>query len=132
MNQVPFLAGDLGTGHKTSSQVTKMLRQLILGRKELEPYDRCHCVCLAKLHRLICNMTNWFIHQVRAFDLASCQIFKSTFRGQNAKGSMRPDARHTIVLSICLNIFNSKVVSKNADITKKQHFCLSCPGNGKM
>ena len=61
MNQVQPLNGDLHTGHMTSScmtssQVTKTFTSITLHRIEIEPWARCHCVCLVKTHRMICNM----------------------------------------------------------------------------
>ena len=62
MHQVQLLSSDPRTGHMTSacmtsSQATKTWTSITPHRIEVEPWKRCHCVCLIKTHRLISNMT---------------------------------------------------------------------------
>ena len=63
MNQVQLLASDpvqVIWRHDvttTSSQVNKTFTSITPHRISVEPWSRCHCVCLVKTHRLICNMT---------------------------------------------------------------------------
>ena len=62
MNQVQPLNGDLHTGHMTSScmtwsQVTKTFTSVTLHRIVIEPWARCHWICLVKTHPIICNTT---------------------------------------------------------------------------
>ena len=45
--------------------------------------------------------------------------------------SMRLDARNTMVFQFS-TFLSSKVICKNVDLTKKQHFCLTFPGKVKM
>ena len=66
MNHEQPLNGDLHAGHMTSSymmssQVMKTFMSITLYRIEIEPWARCHYVCLFKTHRMICNMT-YLVH----------------------------------------------------------------------
>ena len=54
----------------------KTFTPITLDRVELQPYARCHCICLIMLHRVICTVT-YLRH-----DLDKMKIFKLTFRGQ--------------------------------------------------
>ena len=56
INQVQLLAGHPITGHMTSSQVTKIFTSITPHRIGLQPWEMCHCVCLVKTHRMMCNM----------------------------------------------------------------------------
>ena len=56
MNQLQLLTSDPSTGHMTSPQVTKTFIPTTSHRIDVEPWARCHCVCLVKTYRLICNI----------------------------------------------------------------------------
>ena len=79
---------------------------------EVEPRSMCHCVCLVKTHRLICSMPTWVIYQVRSFDMTQGQIFKLTYRGQNAYVSIRLDERNTMVFRVFLSFLPQKIICK--------------------
>ena len=46
--------------------------------------------------------------------------------------SMRLDERTTMVFCLFIYLLSSKVTIKNIDFTKKQLFCVTCPGKVKM
>ena len=50
--------GCMTSSYMVSSQVMKTLMLMTPDRKEVEPWVRCHCVYLVKVHWLICSVTS--------------------------------------------------------------------------
>ena len=138
MNQVQLLNGDSRAGHMTlscmtSSQVTKTFSSITPHRIEVETWARCHCVCLVKTHRSICNMTYLGHLSGQVISPDQGHIFKLTFRGQDAYVSMRLDERNTMVFRVFSIFLSLKVIRKKLYLPKKATlFCLICPGKVKM
>ena len=138
MNQVQPLNGDLHTGHMTSScmtssQVTKTFTWITFHRIEIEPWARCHCVCLVKTHRMICNMTylGHLSGQVIWPDLRSnFQIDLSGSKCTCFDASWREE--YDGVSRFSLSFLVQKLFAKNLIFPKSNFFCLTCPGKVKM
>ena len=84
----------------------KHLMSVTLHRIDVEPWARCHCIFLVKMHELIYS-TTWAIYQVRpnqvrSFGLTLGQIFKLTFRCLDAYDSMRLDERNKMAFRFFL------------------------------
>ena len=116
--------GHMTSSSMMSSQVTKTFRSITSHRIEVEPWTRCHCVCLAKTHLLIFNMTYLGHYHVRSFDLTKCQIFKLTFRRQDAYVSMRLYKGNTMVFDVFLFLSQFKSYLQKTGFSPKSSFFL--------
>ena len=136
MIQAQPLNGDLHTGHMTSScmtslQVTKTFTSITLHRMEIEPLARCHCVCLFKTHRMICNMTylGTVPGQVIWPDLRSnflIDLSGSKFTCFDASCREEYDG----VSRLSLSFLVQKLFPQNLIFPKKQHFLFDLPQKG--
>ena len=135
MNQVQQLNGDLHTGHMPSScmtlsQVIRTFTSTTLDRIETEPWATCHCVCLIKTRRMICNMTylGHLLGQVILPDLRSnfhINLSWSKFTCFDASWK-----RNTMVFRVFLYLsYFRRYSPKTWSSQKSNIFCLICPGN---
>ena len=114
---------------------------------ELEPWARCHCICLVMTHRMTCNdlnandLTGSFLRSVhlashdKIGDVTRGQIFKRDLSRSKCRGvdaSRREeydDVSPLSLLSLAQCIFFAK---KLILLRNKIAFCLTCPRKVKM
>ena len=136
MNQVHPLNGDLHTGHMTPScmtslQVKTTFTSIHLHRVKIEPWARCHCVCLVNMHRLICNMTclGHFSGQVIWPDLMS--NFQIDLLGSGFTVSVSRREEYNGVSHFSLSFLVQKLFAQNLIFLKRQHFLFNLPWKGQ-
>ena len=100
-----FLANSLLKSHQRSLEATNGFLSITLDWKDVDSWEWLHCVCLIKMHRLICNMIYFGYYVTLTWD----QILTLTFQGQLIYLSNSVCQRNTVMpLSILyLNKFKS-------------------------
>ena len=135
LSTVTPTTGHMASSHMRSSHVTKTFTSITPHKikKQAEPWVICHCVYLVKTHRLIAILPSWVVHQIRSFDLTCGQTLKNgafavkmhMFRCVSTRG-----------IQWCFAFFSifviSKVIGKNIDLTKKEHFLYDLSGKVKI
>ena len=95
---------------------------------EVSLFLSCHDASADMEH----DLPTWVIYQVTSFDRTEVKLSNLPFGVKmHTYVSMHLDARNTMAFPFS-TFLGSKVICKNVDLTKQQHFCLTFPGKVKM